>query len=660
MATSIPGYTFEPDLDLIGKGGMASVFLATQLALDRKVALKVLTPHSNQDSSFPERFTRETRILAQLSHPSIISIHEAGIHQGVPFLSMDYAAGGDLASKLNAGVSTLDALHICRQTASALAYLHSKGFIHRDIKPANILFRADGSVAVSDFGIAKHVDSTQITQFGAVIGTPAYLSPEQIRGTNLDGRSDLYSLGVVLYELLTGTRPFAGEPAEVVQQHLSYPVPELPEAKRNLDWVVARLLAKNPEERFQSAEELVSVLDDKIRSGDQETVRLPRPRHDALDRGRKKTLVGLPRFDANREARFQLEHVRYSMPIIRATIPLGILLYLGFFIWDYVQVGFDPLVTFSVRFAFALFGAGVFASTFSAWYQSRAQWLLGLSITIAALGVEYILYRLPDGFTLGYGGICLAMMYGCSLFALQFRTSVAFVLVTVVSTNLLILIAHHTYAVSYVLANTNFFVVSFAVFGSLFAYFMEHNLRTRFDQVGTLTASPLPWADSDKDEPISKLETKLFICYRRDDVADFVGRLSDRLESAFGHDAILKDVDIVPLGSDYRVFLGRTIKNCGTMIVVIGKDWHVKAGSAEALSDPVRAEIELALNLGLRVFPVLVQGAHMPSSEELPQSIRALAFINAAVIRSDPDFKQDVTRLINQIADLPASHRTAS
>ena len=202
------------DLEWVGRGGMAAVYRARQPALDRFVALKLLPPEAASDPTFAERFRTEARALAQLSHPNIVSVHDSGqTPDGHLFMVMEYVAGGDLSEVLADGpLPVTRALSIASAVATALDYAHTHGVIHRDIKPANILLRDDGTVKVADFGLARqHADSAAatngLTGEGSAVGTPAYMAPEQRAGRTVDGRTDIYSLGVMLYEMLTGDLP---------------------------------------------------------------------------------------------------------------------------------------------------------------------------------------------------------------------------------------------------------------------------------------------------------------------------------------------------------------------------------------------------------------------------------------------------------------------
>ena len=260
MDLNIPGF----DIDrMIGEGAMATVYLALQRSLERKVALKIMAPALAADASFCERFLREGKTLARLAHPHIVTVHDIGNAGEHYYMAMEYLPNGTLGERITAGLSPEQGLQYIRQIASALGYAHSQGLIHRDVKPANILFRADGTAVLSDFGIAKSLDDrTQFTQVGFAVGTPNYMSPEQARGLDIDGRADLYALGVVLYEILVGELPYMGTDAlSTALAHLTQPLPELPIQHSRYQTLLQRLLAKNPDERFSNAGELLSALD---------------------------------------------------------------------------------------------------------------------------------------------------------------------------------------------------------------------------------------------------------------------------------------------------------------------------------------------------------------------------------------------------------------
>lgn len=262
----IPGYQIERE---IGHGGMATVYKAVQTSLERAVALKVMAPALAADTTFGERFQKEAKTVASLTHPNILAIHDIGAIGPYNYIAMELVSGGDLKQHIHKGISTDRSLQIIKQVAAALAHAHRQGFVHRDIKPENILFRDDGTVVLTDFGIAKSVDSTtRMTITGMSIGTPRYMSPEQAQGkSGLDHRSDLYSLGVVLFESLTGKAPFDAEtPVGIALKHVQAAIPKLPDPVLKYQPLIDRLMAKNPADRYTTASELIDHIE-QIQAG---------------------------------------------------------------------------------------------------------------------------------------------------------------------------------------------------------------------------------------------------------------------------------------------------------------------------------------------------------------------------------------------------------
>ncbi len=246
----------------LGSGGMADVYLADDRELGRQVALKLLNERHANDEQFVERFRREAQSAAGLNHPNIVSIFDRGQAEGTYYIAMEYLDGRTLKELLvrNGPTPIEIAIDYTRQILSALAFAHRGGIVHRDIKPHNIVVRKDGRLKVTDFGIARS-GASQMTEAGSIVGTAQYLSPEQARGAPVDQRSDLYSLGIVMYEMLTGKVPFTGDaPVEIAMKHLNA-VPEppsklRPEIPHDLDAIVMRALAKEPDQRYASAEEM--------------------------------------------------------------------------------------------------------------------------------------------------------------------------------------------------------------------------------------------------------------------------------------------------------------------------------------------------------------------------------------------------------------------
>ncbi len=254
----IPGYTLHRQL---GRGGMAVVYLATQQTLNRDVALKVLSPST--DPAAGERFLREAQLAANLHHPHIVPIHDFGVHNGQAYIAMEYLAGGCVAPLSGERLAPQAALRIVRDIADALDYAHGRGVVHRDIKPDNILRGNLGGAVLSDFGIARLIQGESVlTSEGCSVGTPHYMSPEQLRGEKLDGRSDLYSLGVVLWQLLTGELPYSGSDSWAIgTQHLGADIPRLPSDLAHLQGLVDSLMAKQAGARMASGADVVRRID---------------------------------------------------------------------------------------------------------------------------------------------------------------------------------------------------------------------------------------------------------------------------------------------------------------------------------------------------------------------------------------------------------------
>src|SRR6188768_3788228 len=246
----------------LGAGGMADVYLAEDQELGRRVAIKILNDRHAADDSFIERFRREAKNAAGLSHPNIVSIYDRGEAEGTYYIAMEFLDGRSLKELIvgrgPAPIKT--AIDYARQILAAVGFAHKHGIVHRDVKPHNVLVGGEGRLKVTDFGIAR-AGASQMTEVGSIIGTAQYLSPEQAKGAPVDQTSDLYSVGIVLYELLTGKVPFTGDsPVEIAMKHISA-IPEPPSSLRpdipeDLDLIVLRALGKTPEDRYPSAEEM--------------------------------------------------------------------------------------------------------------------------------------------------------------------------------------------------------------------------------------------------------------------------------------------------------------------------------------------------------------------------------------------------------------------
>ena len=259
----IPGYRIARP---ISQGRLASVYLADSKALGERVVLKVLmdasdTPGFREDF---ERFTLECDLVGKLNNRAIVDIYDHGIGDHFAFIAMEYFPCGDFKARLQNPLSGTEIVDYMKQLASALKVIHELGVLHRDLKPGNVMLREDNSIALIDFGLAKQLNrDSGLTGAGEIRGTPYYLSPEQAKGEPVDTRSDLYSLGVMLYEMLTGKKPFVGNTSmDIIHAHVTEDVPELPPERSGFQSIVRILMEKVPDKRVQSAEELLEILDD--------------------------------------------------------------------------------------------------------------------------------------------------------------------------------------------------------------------------------------------------------------------------------------------------------------------------------------------------------------------------------------------------------------
>jgi serine/threonine-protein kinase PpkA len=257
----IPGFEVKRT---IGRGGMATVYLAIQQSLDREVVLKTLNTTHDESGDFLERFLKEGRIIASLRHPHIVTIFDIGSAEEILYIAMEYVDGGDLRAKIENRLAPVRGLDLLIKIGGALEYAHKKGIVHRDVKPANILFRSDGTPLLGDFGIAKDftVDK-ELTSTGTILGSPFYMSPEQAEGLPVDGRTDLYSLGVIFYEMLTGQKPYEGDSAiKVIMKHIQSPVPQLPTELEQFQPLLNKLMAKNRDQRIADAGHMVAEVEE--------------------------------------------------------------------------------------------------------------------------------------------------------------------------------------------------------------------------------------------------------------------------------------------------------------------------------------------------------------------------------------------------------------
>jgi predicted Ser/Thr protein kinase len=253
--------------ELVGTGGMSSVFRAHDRMLERTVALKILHEQFTRDDDYVERFRREARSVAQLAHPNIVTVIDRGEQDGRQYIVFEFVDGANLKEVVRDGALPIDdVLDLAIQVGRALAFAHNRGLVHRDVKPQNVLLNDERQAKVTDFGIARSVDVKGVTQTGTVLGTSDYIAPEQARGEQVDPKTDMYSLGAVLYELLTGEVPYPGDNfVAIAMRHVYDPVPSVlerrPDCPPRLDAAVRRAMAKDPDDRFGSMEELLAELE---------------------------------------------------------------------------------------------------------------------------------------------------------------------------------------------------------------------------------------------------------------------------------------------------------------------------------------------------------------------------------------------------------------
>ena len=248
----------------IGYGGSSVVYLAAREGDEKQVVLKILKPASGQNEVQLQRFMQEFDIISSIDHPNVVKIYDRGFSEDNAYIAMEYFPRGSLTDLLAAGLSARQALSLLAQAASALREIHSRGILHRDVKPANLMVRSDGSIALADFGIAKRLgEGFDRTRHGELYGTPYYISPEQIEGVRATAQSDIYSLGIIFYEMLTRERPFDAESvSELIALHIKAPRPRLPENLAEYQGLLDRMLAVDPRARYKNADELLEAIDE--------------------------------------------------------------------------------------------------------------------------------------------------------------------------------------------------------------------------------------------------------------------------------------------------------------------------------------------------------------------------------------------------------------
>ena len=285
---------------LVGSGGMSNVFRAHDRLLERTVALKILHEQYTRDDDYVERFRREARAVAQRAHPNIVTVIDRGEQDGRQYIVFEFIEGENLKELVAHGpLSVHEAVGLALQVARALSFAHERGLVHRDVKPQNVLLNEDGQAKVTDFGIARSLDVHGVTQTGTVLGTSDYIAPEQARGQKVNPKTDIYSLGAVLYELLTGDVPFAGDNfVAVAMRHVNEPAPSVlehrPDCPLRLDLAIQRAMAKDPADRFESMDDFVIELEGCLaevdgRSDEGATMIVPpaRPRRRSVPRARR-------------------------------------------------------------------------------------------------------------------------------------------------------------------------------------------------------------------------------------------------------------------------------------------------------------------------------------------------------------------------------------
>ncbi len=360
-------------------------------------------------------------------------------------------------------------------------------------------------------------------------------------------------------------------------------------------------------------------------------------------------------FEPEIEKRYLREHLERSLPFVRPSWILAIVLFMAFFGWDVLQGGDHLVATFTIRAAWSAYTAiAVVLFSFRDNFYRHASLALLVSACSCGIAVSIILAILPNGFVSGIGGLIVVLMYGATFWTLRFRDAVIFILSVFASSNLAAVFADTDESLKFVLINTNFFVVSAAMIGALFGFYFDFSNRSRFRETGSVQSFSFRRRAPGEFDEHDQARTSIFLCYRRADSAFIAGRIKDKLVAKFGDGSVTMDVSSIPVGMDYRTYLGSKIRESTAVLVVIGDRWDLPRLSKR--SDPVRIEVELAFNLGKRTIPVLLDSKTMPTAEELPESMSKLSDLQAAKVRPDPDFDTDLERLAAQLdSDLATS-----
>ena len=289
-AIDLPGYEL---IRLLGEGGQAKVYLANQLSFQRKVAIKVLHTFASAEQSYVDSFLQEARTVAGLSHPHIIPVYDFGKKDDYFYLVMEYCVGSDLKGLIKSGIVEEEIFKVMEEVASALAFSHDRGVYHLDIKPENIMFRQDNSAVLMDFGIARGKDTQAGDDQDKLLGTPTYMSPEQLLSEEVDGRADVYALGVVFYEMLAGKLPYEDDDiVELARKHASAPIPQLPSRYRKYQGILEKMLAKEAEDRYQTALEVAKIFQNIAKGVNDPEVMTGAVAVDLKTRSSEKTITG--------------------------------------------------------------------------------------------------------------------------------------------------------------------------------------------------------------------------------------------------------------------------------------------------------------------------------------------------------------------------------